>query len=247
MPQPLATPIQKKRAAGAQKAPRAKKTLKEPPEPICTYALKRATLTAAEVLGDDASIDDLIACCMMLRCGRRNRWNGPTRAGSRARCRDAAWLFHQHVEVRNFWPTRIGFLDKLRLTEYCEKRREWELAMARGQPAPEPEHRKIVGRDCGHGSTGFTTVYFRGLKFEDLQEWKRELPLYLRAGQERAYVELHRRTNVRRAWALLRRHARAVDLAARVALYWQERTQMALCAPDGAGRAADCAAFAAEF
>ena len=32
-----------------------------------------------------------------------------------------------------------------------------------------------------------------------------------------------------------------------VALYWQERTQRALCAPGGAGRAADKGAFASEF
>ena len=32
-----------------------------------------------------------------------------------------------------------------------------------------------------------------------------------------------------------------------VALYWQERTQRALCAPGGAGRAADTVAFESEF
>ena len=32
-----------------------------------------------------------------------------------------------------------------------------------------------------------------------------------------------------------------------VALYWQERTQRALCAPGGAGRAADRDAFESEF
>ena len=32
-----------------------------------------------------------------------------------------------------------------------------------------------------------------------------------------------------------------------VALYWQERTQRALCAPGGAGRAADRGAFESEF
>ena len=31
------------------------------------------------------------------------------------------------------------------------------------------------------------------------------------------------------------------------ALYWQEATQRGLCAPGGAGRAADEAEFAAEF
>lgn len=32
-----------------------------------------------------------------------------------------------------------------------------------------------------------------------------------------------------------------------VALYWQERTQRALCAPEGAGRAADVGAFESDF
>jgi len=32
-----------------------------------------------------------------------------------------------------------------------------------------------------------------------------------------------------------------------IALYWQEQTQRALCAPGGAGRAADTVAFASEF
>ena len=47
----------------------------------------------------------------------------------------------------------------------------------------------------------------------------------------------------RRRWMVLKD---AVD-AKRVALYWQEQTQRGLCAPDGAGRAADAAAFQAEF
>ena len=32
-----------------------------------------------------------------------------------------------------------------------------------------------------------------------------------------------------------------------IALYWQESTQRALCAPGGAGRAADAVAFESEF
>lgn len=47
-----------------------------------------------------------------------------------------------------------------------------------------------------------------------------------------------------------RRHWRAVAAFARshaIALHWLERTQRSLCAPDGAGRAADSAAFQSEF
>ena len=57
---------------------------------------------------------------------------------------------------------------------------------------------------------------------------------------------LDRRANIRKArrhWMVLKG---AVD-ARRVALYWQEQTQRGLCAPGGAGRAADAAAFRAEF
>ena len=47
----------------------------------------------------------------------------------------------------------------------------------------------------------------------------------------------------RRNWMVLR------DAVAtkRIALYWQEQTQQGLCAPGGAGRAADAAAFQDEF
>lgn len=47
-----------------------------------------------------------------------------------------------------------------------------------------------------------------------------------------------------------RRHWRAVAAFARsraIALYWLECTQRALCAPDGAGRAADAVAFESDF
>lgn len=57
---------------------------------------------------------------------------------------------------------------------------------------------------------------------------------------------LERRGKVRKArrrWMVLKD---AVD-AKRIALYWQEQTQRNLCAPGGAGRAADTAAFAEEF
>ena len=56
---------------------------------------------------------------------------------------------------------------------------------------------------------------------------------------------LHWRANIRKArrhWMVLKD---AVD-ARRIALYWQEQTQRGLCAPGGAGRAADAEAFAAE-
>ena len=47
--------------------------------------------------------------------------------------------------------------------------------------------------------------------------------------------------------ALLRRHLRRAILMRAIALYWQEQTQRALCAPGGAGRAADTASFESEF
>jgi len=59
-------------------------------------------------------------------------------------------------------------------------------------------------------------------------------------------VDVDERNNIRKArrhWMVLKG---TVD-AMRVALYWQEQTQQRLCAPEGAGRAADAAAFQAEF
>jgi len=47
----------------------------------------------------------------------------------------------------------------------------------------------------------------------------------------------------RRRWMLVKG---TVD-AKRIAFYWLEQTQRKLCAPDGAGRAADAAAFTSEF
>jgi len=67
-----------------------------------------------------------------------------------------------------------------------------------------------------------------------------------RAEQRRLERGLARRINIRKArrrWMVLKD---AVD-AKRVALYWQEQTQRGLCAPGGAGRAADATAFASEF
>ena len=57
---------------------------------------------------------------------------------------------------------------------------------------------------------------------------------------------LERRGKVRKArrrWMVVKD---TVDKR-RIALFWQEQTQRALCAPSGAGRAADAAAFASEF
>lgn len=47
--------------------------------------------------------------------------------------------------------------------------------------------------------------------------------------------------------AILRRHLRRAVMTRAIALYWQEQTQRALCAPGGAGRAADAVAFTSEF
>ena len=243
MPQPLATPIQKKRAAGGA----AKKAPKAPPESWSgVFCLTQTTRYASELLGPDASIEDLIACTMMLGCGPRTSHNDPVGRHSRKRCQDAAWLFYQHVEARAADPDALGFLDSITLQQHTREMAAWNAARATGLQTLQPPRWVSVGRDCGHGSD-FISDACRHLTIEHLQEWKRDLPLYLRAGQQRAYALLRLRTAKRRRWALLRRHARAVDLAARVALYWQERTQRALCAPGGAGRAADCAAFEADF
>lgn len=65
--------------------------------------------------------------------------------------------------------------------------------------------------------------------------------------ETRALIDgLERRAKIRKA----RRHwmvfKDAID-ERRIALYWQEQTQRKLCAPNGAGRAADAAAFEEEF
>ena len=64
---------------------------------------------------------------------------------------------------------------------------------------------------------------------------------YLQAGLD--ICERYKIRKARQHWMVLKD---AVD-AMRVALYWQEQTQQSLCAPEGAGRAADAAAFQAEF
>ena len=67
-----------------------------------------------------------------------------------------------------------------------------------------------------------------------------------RAGTRETIDGLERRAKIRKA----RRHwmvfKDAVDQRL-VALYWQGETQRKLCAPHGAGRAADAAEFAAAF
>ena len=49
------------------------------------------------------------------------------------------------------------------------------------------------------------------------------------------------------ARVVLGRYLRRAVAQRAIALYWQEQTQRALCAPDGAGRAADRGAFESEF
>jgi len=272
MPQPIATPIQKKkragsvcaaavaRAAAASRAAAAaaadkKATAKKAPT-LPSFEekhLEYLTRTASLALGRDASIEDLIACTLLLHFGPRNHRNAMFGAGSRNRKAVATWLFHQHIAARTNGERALGYLDGLKLQQNVIDRFAWEAGAERFEGLPKPEVWVSVGRDCGHGSNSLWAgasddwLHRGWLTLENLHEWKRDLPLYLRAGQQPAYAHLRRRTTVRRAWALLRRHARAVDAMARVALYWQEQTQVALCAPDGAGRAADCAAFAAEF
>ena len=67
-----------------------------------------------------------------------------------------------------------------------------------------------------------------------------------RAGTREIIDGLERRGKVRKARRRWMSFKDAVDQR-RIALYWQEQTQRALCAPTGAGRAADAAEFASEF
>ena len=247
-PSTLATPIQK-----PKHKPRGYNPHSHAPSVQEAY-LEMQTRISSQVLGPDASIEDLIACTMLLTYGPRGPSNHPTGFGSKSRKWEVEWLFCVHMHGAQSDPApACGYLDGVTLKQHYRATRQWEAAMARGEETPKPEPWVPVGRECGHGSNCInfraapTTTTRARLSLENLHEWKRDLPLYLRAGLLRAHAQLHRRTNVRRAWARLRRHARAVETAARVAFYWQERTQMALCAPGGAGRAADAAAFAAEF
>ena len=61
-------------------------------------------------------------------------------------------------------------------------------------------------------------------------------------GHKRVLAARRRLTRVILGCLLRRAVARCA-----IALYWQEQTQRALCAPGGPGRAADAAAFASEF
>jgi hypothetical protein len=80
-----------------------------------------------------------------------------------------------------------------------------------------------------------------------------ELPLELQRQFERGaphYERGHKRVLTARrelARAALGYVLRAAVQCRAIALYWQERTQRALCAPGGAGRAADAAAFESVF
>ena len=245
---PLATPIQKRGGKSLRSFHRV--APKEPYQPVgvASFNLCVSTRVASRILGRNASIEDLIACTMLIMYGRRDSGNGPVGSGCRMRMKEAAWLFYKHVEARADGPLDSGFLDDLML-----EARYYELKCAEANGRPIAKGWVPVGRDCGYGSNSIclsteSTNTIRSLmSFENLNEWKQDLPQYLHYSQQRAYAQLHRRTNVRRAWALLRRHAHAVDTAARVVFFWQEETQRKLCAPDGAGRAADRAAFEAEF
>ena len=65
-------------------------------------------------------------------------------------------------------------------------------------------------------------------------------PMYTRAMRREAIEDA--RDRVPYLYRKLRRHVRHRA----VVLHWQERTQRALCAPGGRGRAADAAAYASE-
>ena len=248
--QPFATPIRKRGGKSLRSVHRA--APKEPYHPtgVPTFHLCMSTRVASRILGRNASIEDLIACTMLIMYGHRHSGNGPLGSGCRMRMKEAAWLFYKHVEARADGPLGSGFLDDLML-----EARYYELKCAenKGRQESKPKAWVPVGRDCGYGSDSIclsaapTSTIRSFMSFENLNEWKQDLPMYLHYSQQRAYAQLRLRTNVRRAWALLRRHARAVDTAARIVFSWQEETQRKLCAPGGAGRAADRAAFEDEF
>ena len=228
MPQPLATPIQKKRAAGGA----AKKAPKAPPESWSgVFCLAQTTRYASELLGPAASIEDLIACTMMLGCGPRTSHNDPVGRHSRKRCQDAAWLFYQHVEARAADPDALGFLDSITLQQHTREMAAWNAALATGLQTLQPPRWVSVGRDCGHGSDSIAEDC-RHLTIEHLQEWKRDLPLYLRAGQQRAYALLA--AGPTPALGVLRRRAR-----------WTGGARRALLAGARSGRSARRAAPAA--
>jgi len=246
-PKPLASPIQKRSAAKKTLEPR-----KEPPTTQALY-LSMQTRIASNVLGPEASIEELIACAMLLTYGPRHAGNGPTGYGCNTRKYEVAWLFCRHVDERLHPNFNFAYVDGLKLQQYYLDHRMWSSLVQRDPSLPEPKRSATVGRDCGIGSDCIqisaapTSTSRSWLTLANLREWKQDLPLYLNARQGRAFAEMRKRTNVRRAWWLLRRHARAVNLMAKVTFHWMEQTQMALCAPDGAGRAADAADFAEEF
>lgn len=246
-PQPLASPIQKRAAAKKTLEPR-----KEPPTTQALY-LSMQTRIASNVLGPEASVEDLIACAMLLTYGPRHAGNGPTGYGCNSRKYEVAWLYCRHVDERLHPTFNFGYLDGLKLQQYYLDHRLWSSSVQKDPSLPEPKRPASIGRDCGIGSNCInlraapTSTSRSRLTLENLHAWKQDLPLYLNVRQGRAFAQMRKRTNVRRAWVLLRRHARAVNLMAKVTFHWMEQTQMALCAPDGAGRAADAADFAMEF
>ena len=100
--------------------------------------------------------------------------------------------------------------------------------------------------DCWVGEARPWDFAGLGLPPAKLSKKGKRLRAECRAEMRGFLKDLDRRHAIRKArrrWMVLKD---TVD-AKRVALYWQEQTQRGLCAPDGAGRAADAAAFQAEF
>lgn len=162
----------------------------------------------------------------------------------------------------NAWPERLQILEA-----HCEdlqgRQARMEEALlylasriAEGAPFILPLHdpdSTILG---GHYDT--TRMYAMLLWINaDQFRWKTWRPVAIPPWVERKfekeawrYDKGHKRVLAARrrlARVVLGRLLRRAVARRAIALYWQEQTQRALCAPDGAGRAADTAAFASEF
>ena len=82
-----------------------------------------------------------------------------------------------------------------------------------------------------------------GIKWYEDRRRPLETEAWYRDGYQKRVLAARRRLMRVVVLLILRR----VATQRAVALYWQERTQRALCAPGGAGRAADKGAFESEF
>ena len=80
-----------------------------------------------------------------------------------------------------------------------------------------------------------------------LEKWIENVPNYLTAPDQRRLQRSRVRNRARKGWKTIRKHARFIEKVRPYALHWQETMIVAKCAPGGAYRAADLAAYSAEF